>query len=349
MLICNLTDCILDLNYIYDNKNPLLAPTRFDYIGVTDDGNEGLYFSNGSYISCGALLYNFTYGNMLFETIITLDSVDAEQNILGYEDDALALYISIDGEQISITINEYVLNCFYIFRANIDYHLMIFKEYSLYTVVIDGVIVGQLSVDISVGRTSEPSYLFLGASSSNDLTGLSGTLKNTIISYGESIHRARDNLIGSINLNAVNRAPGYNLLPVSGNIEATVVANEISLTLNNNWTIHLTSDLLTDKLDGIDFFNINGYKIKVEQFLHTADYFYGSTTSKISFDDGLNDAVTAWNSNIDSSSTESQVLHLPDLFDFYLDDMDTPLYANITESELLILLANNDSIELTVV
>ena len=42
----------------------------------------------------------------------------------------------------------------------------------------------------------------------------------------------------------------------------------------------------------------------------------------------------------------SSLLQISGIFDFYLDDLTTPLYTNISPEELITLLQNNDDIEI---
>ena len=51
-------------------------------------------------------------------------------------------------------------------------------------------------------------------------------------------------------------------------------------------------------------------------------------------------------SDCDGAINVSSLLSITGMFDFYLDDLTTPLYTNISPEELITLLQNNDDIEI---
>ena len=51
-------------------------------------------------------------------------------------------------------------------------------------------------------------------------------------------------------------------------------------------------------------------------------------------------------SDCDNAINVSSLISITGMFDFYLDDLTTPLYTNISPEELITLLQNNDDIEI---
>lgn len=74
-------------------------------------------------------------------------------------------------------------------------------------------------------------------------------------------------------------------------------------------------------------------------------------TSVLDFENGLNDLVPSsgieWKSNIVSYAETTSNISLPELFDFYVDDMEIPLYTNISEAQLITLLNSNTKVGTT--
>lgn len=189
------------------------------------------------------------------------------------------------------------------------------------------------------------------------VVGISGTLRHLLIQYNRyKEEHLKQTVVGVTSSSST--VQGFSTSYISGGntaYEYPVVARmAMRMALSSFSDIPMITSL-TETTEAVEGYTLIFKDPLVEVDLHNVVLVFGKvktqgnneptvtvnefTTSAIDFEDGIVDRIntTIWNTGKISQDTVGGI-HTEDTFNFYLDDMDTPLFTNVTLSALPALL-----------